>query len=382
MSVAIVAGALANKPGNGGNAWVVLSWTLGLRRLGFDVHLVEEIEPGACADDLGRKVAPEASRNLAYFTRVTEAFSVSATLLCDGRSLVGLSSRELAALAADSSVIINISGHLRDPRILSLPRLRIFLDLDPGFTQAWHAAGNRGARLEGHDVFATIGERIGQPTCPIPTNGVAWIPTRQPVVLDEWPAATAPPVRGFTTVSTWRCPFGGVEIGGRMQTLKHHEMRRFIDVARRSDRDFELALAIEPGDDADRRLLVDHGWHLVDPGAVAADPHSFRDYVGSSSAEFSVAQGVYTATRCGWLSDRTARYLAMGRPAVVQDTNTALPTGMGLLTFRTVDQAVAATEEVARYPALHAAAARSLAATHLESGAVIGALLQRSGAFW
>jgi hypothetical protein len=376
----MVAGALANKPGNGGNAWVALSWALGLRRLGFDVHFVEEIALGACADESGRRVAPEASSNLAYFKSVTGAFGLPATLRCEGGSLAGLTSRELVAVATEAAVIINISGHLRDPRILSLPRRRIFLDLDPGFTQAWYAAGDPGAHLDGHDVFATIGERIGQADCPIPTGGIAWIPTRQPVVLDEWPLPTTVPVRGFTTVSTWRCPFGGVEIGGRMQTLKHHEMRRFIDVARRSDSEFELALAIEPDDSADRRLLVDHGWHLVDPREVAAEPHSFREYVQSSSAEFSVAQGVYTATRSGWLSDRTARYLATGRPAVVQDTNTSLPTGAGLLTFRTVDQAVAATAEVARYPALHAAAARSLAETHLESGAVIGELLHRAEA--
>src|SRR5437870_115509 len=138
---AIVAGALANKPGNGGEAWVRLSWALALKRLGFDVHFVEEISPATCTDADGNPAEVEESVNLAYFLDVTTAFGLAATLRCQGRSVAGLSTTALEQHAATSDLLVNISGHLGDSRVLSLPRRRVFLDIDPGFTQVWHSEG-------------------------------------------------------------------------------------------------------------------------------------------------------------------------------------------------------------------------------------------------
>jgi hypothetical protein len=378
VSIALVGGALANKPRNGGEAWVRLSWMLGLQRLGHAVHLVEEIDPSVCVDAAGAPARVEDSVNLDHFRSTLRRFGLHGTLLCDGATASGLPRTELLDLAASADLLLNISGHVRDAEVLRGPRRRIFLDIDPGFTQAWHAAG-QDVGLRGHDVFATIAERIGTPGCSIPTCGVEWVHTRQPVVLDEWSATDAAPLRGFTTVATWRCPFGPVEVGGAVHSLKHQEMRRLADVPLRSGRDFEVALSIDPADGADRERLRNGGWSIVDPLDVVASADSFRDYVASSAGEFSAAQGVYAATRSGWLSDRTARYLASGRPAIVQDTATTLPTGAGLLTFADRDGAVAAVAEVMRDYASHAAAARQIAETHLDSDLVVGALLERAG---
>lgn len=379
MTVAIVAGALANKPHNGGNAWVAMSWAVGLRRLGFDVHFMEEIDPAVCVDAESRPVSAAESVNFEYFSHVTKAFAMPASLTCKGRSVGESGSTHFLDVAASAALLINISGNVREQAVLSRVGCRLFLDLDPGFTQAWHAGNDAGARLLGHDAFATIGERIGQGGCAIPTNGLEWIPTRQPVVLDDWPLADVDAGRGFTTIARWRCPYGAVDIAGERLTLKHQQMRRFLAVATESPYDFEMAVDIDSADSSDRALLLESGWRVVDARSTVAEPHDFREYVRTSTAEFSAAQGVYASTRCGWLSDRSARYLAMGRPVVVQDTGTVLPTGTGLVTFRTLDEARTCTELVMRHLPEHRRAARALAEEYLESGKVIGALLDRIG---
>lgn len=388
MERAIVAGALANKPFNGGEAWVRLSWARGLRRLGFDVALVEEIEPEVCVDARGAPAPFEESANRAWFEKVTSEFGFGgrAALLArgsrpiGGAAIQGMTWAELVDFADDAAILVNVSGHLTAPPILRAPRHRAFVDIDPGFTQLWHAAGLADVHLGGHDSHFTIGENIGSADCPIPVNGIRWRPTRQPVVLDDWPVASGEFDR-FTTVGSWRGPYGPIEYEGRVYGLKVHEFRKVLPLPGRVDPTLEIALAIDPADVRDRAALLAHGWRLVDPRRVAADPAAFRRYVCESGAEFSVAQGIYVETGCGWLSDRTARYLAAGRPAVVQNTGFSrrLPAGEGLVPFRTLEQAARAIEDVAADYDRHRRAARSLAETWFDSDLVLGRLLEDAG---
>jgi hypothetical protein len=384
VATAIVSGALANKPFNGGEAWVRLSWLLGLRRLGFDTYFVEELAAGDCVTESGRPADFSSSANRAYFESVVAEFGLSdrAGLLYEGgRESSGLDLVELADRAAGADLLVDISGHLTAEEILTGPRVRLYVDLDPGFTQAWHADERLGFRLEDHDHYATVGLNVGGPAWSIPAGGIEWIPTLPPVLLDEWPAC--PPVPGpprFTTIATWRSPYGPLEIGSRTMGSKHHEFRRLIELPERLEgATFELALDIHPGDSADLESLRAHGWRVVDPGDVASTPPVFRDYVHGSSAEFSVAQGVYTESSSGWFSDRTAAYLASGRPAVVQGTGLVgeLAPGRGLLTFDALPAAIARAEEAIESHARHCEAARSFAVEHLDSDRVLGRLLER-----
>jgi hypothetical protein len=386
MTIAIVGGALANKPFNGGEAWVRLSWALGLRRLGFETYFVEELTSTSCVDRSGLPVAFPASANRAHFETVVTDFGLDqhASLLCDGgREWSGLGLAEIRELAAGAALLVNISGHLTTEEIVCGPRTRLYLDLDPGFTQAWHADAGLDYEIAGHDHYATVGLNLGRPGCAIPDCGIDWIPTLPPVLLECWPVtpAQAGPPR-FTTVASWRSPFGQLELDGRTMGLKHHQFRRLIELPERvAGATFELALEIHPGDDADREALESHGWAIVEPRAVAATPLGFRDYVSASTAEFSVAQGVYVESGSGWFSDRTAAYLAAGRPALVQDTaiGADLRPDEGLLTFSTPDEAVAGAERIAADPAAHAAAARRFAEQHLDSDLVIARLLAAIG---
>lgn len=375
MALAIVAGALASKPGNGGEAWVRLSWVLGLRRLGLDVWLVERL-PAA---------EPEGKR---FFERVVAEFGLgerAALLGAGGEPLFGIGEAELGEVAADAEVLFDVSGHLGEGPILTAPRTRVYVDLDPGFTQAWHTDPDLDFSVAGYDRYLTVGQSIGRPDCPVPTGGIEWVPTLPPVLLEEWEPAPRPPGRlRFTTVATWRSPYGGLVIGGREMGLKHHQFRRFAELPRRvPGGDFEIALSIHPGDAADLELLRENGWKLVKPAEVAGTPAAFRDYVRGSGAEFSVAQGVYVKAQTGWFSDRTAAYLASGRPALVQDTGaralfqtTGSQKRLAPLRFDDLDAAVGGAEEIAAEWEEHSRAARAFAEEHLDSDRVLGRVLE------
>ena len=384
MATVIVGGALANKPGNGGEAWVRLSWALGLRRLGFDVWLVEQIAPDACVDDDGQAAGFEECSNRLHFERVTEEFGLegSATLIYgDLEATAGAPYETLLDRAAEAELLVNISGHITRDELLGGPRTRVYVDLDPGFTQLWHAAATPGLRLAEHDHYVTVGMNVGTARCRLPTSGIEWHPTLPPVLLDEWPAAEPPrePMR-FTTVATWRSPYGRVELNGEPQGLKHDEFRKLIELPYRAPSlEFEIALDIHPADAADLEALRAHGWKIVDARTAVRDPRAYRDYIQGSAAEFSVAQGVYVSTRTGWFSDRTACYLASGRPALVQDTglDANLPLGAGLLTFSDLEQALEGAEVIERDYAARCRAARGIAERYLDSDLVLTRLLER-----
>jgi hypothetical protein len=371
MTTLVVGGAIANKLLNGGEAWVRLSWIRGFQRLGFEVHFLEQIDPGASLEDAR-----------AYFDRVMEQFGLtgSATLIVGDRETAsGLSGEEALELAAEADLLVNISGNVRSQELLSRFTRRAYVDLDPGFTQFWHAAGNSGAGLEGHDVYFTVGENIGTERCPIPTAGIDWRPVPPPVVLEDWPRVDA---RGsFTTVGAWRGTFGPVEHNGRTYGLKVHEFRKVIELPRRAPgAEFEIALDIHPGDVADRDALIANGWRLTDPRVEVPGPLEFRRYVQRSGAGFSVAQGIYVDTESGWFSDRTVRYLASGKPALVQDTGFSrnYPVGEGLMPFRTLDDAIESAERITAEYERHSAAARALAEERFDSDKVLTRFLEEA----
>lgn len=386
VAVAVVAGALANKPLNGGEAWVRLSWLLGLRRLGYDGHLVERLPGSACVDRAGAQATFDDSLNRVHFDRVVDDFGLAgrATLLDEkGVTMRGLAIDQVRELVAEAEVVFNLSGHL-PPDLLPAGRgTRVYVDLDPGFTQVWHADPRLGFRLAGHDRHVTVGLNLANGRAALPPTGIEWVPTLPPVLLDEWPAQPLPTTRPFrfTTVAGWRSPYGPLRLGGRTLRLKHHEFRRAAGLPPLvAEASFELALDIHDDDAGDRAELERHGWSIVDPHGAGGDPAAYREYLRGSGAEFSVANGVYVATRCGWFSDRTAAYLATGRPALVQDTGIAdLPLGEGLITFSNLRQAADGARRIVRDPEREGRAARALAEERLDSDLVLARLLAAIG---
>jgi len=379
MKTVVVSGALANKPFNGGEAWVRLSWVRGMAKLGWEVHFVEQISPGACVDKDGRPATVQESANLAYFNGVAErlGWGGSAALLVEQTGQVfGCEYSQLLSLAEKAELLINISGNLTAQALFGRFRRKVYIDIDPGFTQAWHQQGIGGVHLREHDAYYTIGENIGTAHCGIETGGIPWRATRQPVVLADWPAAPATIPARFTSVATWRGPFGPVNFGDKVLGSRAHEFRKFVVLPRHVESPMELVLRIDDSDVRDRDSLAQNGWRLINPVRVS-EPEDFRDYIRGSAAEFSVAQGVYVGTQCGWFSDRTARYLACGKPALVQDTGFGrnLPVGEGLVCFRDLEDAKRGAIDILANYEWHSRAARRIAEQYFDSDTVLGKLL-------
>jgi hypothetical protein len=364
-----IAGCVAQKPAHGGHTWQFLQYLLGFRGLGWDVLLLDAVEPG-CGD-------PHEGARFLGRTMAQAGLDGCWALSAGDGTWLGRARDEVIEAVRCSELLVNVMGFLRDEAVMDAARLRVFLDTDPGFPQMWHTLGLHDA-FAGHDAHVTIGERIGRADCTIPACGIDWITTPQPIALDAWPVA-APASGRFTSVATWRGTYGPVEYQGVIYGMRVHEFRRFAELPARTGLPLELALDIDPGEERDLQLLDANGWIRVDPRMVVGDPWSYRRYVQGSGAEFAVAKGMYVQSRSGWFSERSMCYLASGKPVVTQDTgfNERVETGAGLLAFNTLDEAVAAVEEVARDPEGHARAARSVVERHYRADVVLSRLLER-----
>ncbi len=365
----LLGGMVAGDPHHGGASWAVLQYVAGLSALGHEVVLAEPV-PVESLDPEGEVVS--------YFRALPLIEGRGALLGRGTERTCGLSYSQLLEFARDADLLLNVSGMLRDEKLLEAVPVRAFLDLDPGFNQVWQATGSE-MGFDLHTHFVSVGVRIGAEDCPIPTLGRNWIPTLPPVSLAHWPLADAAPERdAFTSVGHWRS-YGSIEHGGVGYGQRAHSLRALVELPRRSKARFELALGIHPDEVDDLRALRENGWSLVDPREVAGSPSAYAAYVRGSQGELSVAKSGYVNSRSGWFSDRSACYLASGRPVVAQDTGFGelLPVGEGLLSFEVTEEASAAVAKVKADMERHRRAARDLAEAHLDSYTVLSRLLER-----
>lgn len=366
----VVAGSIAQQPAHAGHTWVFLQYLLGFRRLGFDVLFVDRL-----TRDMGA-----GARGAHYLREVMKQFELEDAycLLGEGTEvLAGIDRDEALERSRNSTSLVNVNGFLRDPDFLAVVPRRVYLDIDPGFGQMWKELGLHNP-FTNHEIFVTIAEKIGRPGCRVPTCGLEWITTRPPLVLDLWRVSTAHG-DAFTSVGTWRGPFDAIEFDGTSFGLRAHEFRKFFELPRLTGERFELALDIDDAEVSDLDLLHRTGWRLLKPEAVASSPEDYQDFVGHSKAELMVAKNMYVETRGGWFSDRSACYLASGRPVVAEDTGLVglYPLGEGLLTFNTVEEAAEGVASVSSNYARHSRAARELAEAEFDSDKVLSALLER-----
>jgi hypothetical protein len=378
----VVAASIASVPGQGGWTWAVLQYVVGLRRLGHRVTLVDPLPATALQPG---DVPLGDSANAAYFRACIREFELegaAALVVTDGsRQTVGPMYEDVVRAIRRSDLLINVSGVLRDPALRDRARRRVYLDLDPAFTQLWHAVQGIDMGFAEHTDFATIGLAIGEAGCPVPPCGIQWVRTPQPIVLDRWPAVNGcDRAAPLTTVANWR-GYGSIEYKGVLYGQKAHAWRELMPLPTRTPERFVVALAIHRDEGADLQALEANRWTVVAPSLVTATPAAFQQFVQRSKGELGVAKTGYVASRCGWFSDRSICYLASGRPVLAQETGFSrfLPTGEGIIAFEDLDQALATIEQLnARY-AVHARAARAIAETFFDSDRVLPALLERLG---
>ena len=349
----------------------------------MQTYYVEQIASRHCVDDRGQTVPFAESANVAYFEHVMREAGLTraSALICDGGPQTsGVAYRELLDVAEAADLLLNITGHLTlEPLMRRLRRKAYSISIRASRSSGTRRARRRPlerSRLPLHDRREHRHARLPHPVRGYPLASHA--STRGPhrrrgcnSAVDRAVHDDRQLARALRSDST---RFNDVRVEGPRVQEAHRP-------AAAGSAEFEIALDIHPADARDLHLLRGHGWRIVDPRQVVPDPQSFDDYILGSDAECSAAQGVYVATNSGWFSDRTARYLAAGKPALVQDTgfSRTFPVGEGLIAFRTVEEAVRGVDAIQRDPRRHQQASRALAAEFFDSNTVIGRLLDEVG---
>jgi hypothetical protein len=362
-----------------------LHYLLGLQRLGYDVYYIED-SARWIYDPRLNDLSPDPTGNLATVIPALEAHGLGDKWAFRGKypdgKTYGLSDAQIDELYRDADAFLNVTGaqEIREEH-LQVKR-RIYVESDPFASQVKVAKGDASMirTLEAHDVLFTFGENIGAADCGIPVDPrFNWLPTRQPVLLDLWPVVPTKTNAAFNTITTWHNKGKNIEWqGDTWYWTKDREFEKFIDLPkRRPGVPFELAAGVS--DDA-RELLTNNGWQLADSVAVSTSVDSYRNYISSSRGEFTVARDQYVRPNTGWFSDRTACYLAAGRPVITQETVfSKFYSGKGLFGFRTMDDIVAAVDAIDSDYAAHCRGAREIAEEFFAAEKVVGSLMQRAG---
>ena len=360
----------------GGFSWHHLQYLVGLQRLGHKVTFFEHYGwADSCYDPARNIMTSDPSYGIAHLKQLLRPYGLDNDwcYLAEDGSTYGIPRERLAQLCRASDVYFNLSNINWIPE-LEQCRRRVLVDTDPVFTQI--GAHGLGGPYSKYHLLFTYGENVHQPGCTMPTGGAQWIPTRQPVVLELWPVQAADRLASFTTVMNWSA-FGDQQQDGKFYGQKDRVFEPFFSLPITSRQSMEIAVKV-PANLGER--LASGGWRLADPLEVSRDPFTYQRYLRSSRAEFSVAKHGYVVTRCGWFSERSAAYLASGRPVVVQDTGFSdwLEPGSGIIPFKTAEEALAGIEEINHRYEFHCRAAREIVQEYFDARKVLATLIQRA----
>ena len=367
-----------------GVACQALHYLLGIEQLGYEPWYIEDSGANPY-DPWANSVVMDCDYNVAYLRRIMEHYGFGGRwAYWDAINNVryGLPCDRIRSLCAEAAAVINLCGatRLRDEH-LACP-VRIMIDTDPVYEQMKYAKADQASRayLDAHTHFFTYGENLGAPDCPVPLCGVPWRPTRPPVDLRLWPALRDTPAC-FTTIGTWENRGKNIEFEGSQYVWsKHVNFLQFLDLPRRRPRTC-FRMAMLPPDEHVRAAIEGCGWGVVDPRPISADMSRYHDFITHSGGELTVTKDIYVRPNSGWFSDRSACYLAAGRPVVTMRTGFSkfYPVGRGLFEYTTHEEALAAIDAItADYPS-HSREARTLAREYFSADRVLAALLAATG---
>ena len=364
--------------------WHYLQFAMGLAQLGHDVYYLEDScffegdEQPWFYDPIAKCMSINPSNNLQFAKDIIEKVGLEDRwALFDAQEAHwrGPAQDRVLDLCASADLLLNVSAAnpLRGP-LTQIP-VRAFIDTDPVFSQVRILTNPiRRDLAKQHNCFFTFGENIASRQSNAPDDGFPWQATRQPVVLDAWPVTPGPKRGHFTTLMAWDS-FKKEEYAGVRYGMKSDSFGEFLNFPKMVNAPVELGL-FDPS--AAPETLQTQGWSVCDAKPKTNDPWTYQSYIRESKAEFSVAKHGYVSTRSGWFSDRSATYMASGRPVLVQETGFSdwLPTGLGVLPFNTLEEAVAGADDIDRRYEIHCQAARALAEEYFDSRKVLARLIE------
>jgi hypothetical protein len=364
----------------GGHFWVYLQYVLGLRQLGCDVYWLEAFRTkGRAEQEAALATFRERMRRYGLdskaFVYVTEAEKPSSEL--PARYVEG--DRDAAEAVFDKADLLLNFHYAISPALLTRFQRTALVDIDPGLLQFWISRGQ--LTVPRHDLYFTIGENVGTPGGRIPDCGLSWISIRPPVSLDHWPYHFDPNCEAFTTVSIWDSSDWVVDGDQKYENTKRVAFLEYSDLPRLTRQPLELALFLRRQRDMKEwKEMEGRGWQIRLSRDVAATPEMYQKYIQGSRGEFSCAKRSYIEFQNAWVSDRTACYLATGKPVVVQNTGPSafLPNGEGMFRFTTPQQAAQAFDIINADYEHHCSAARKLAEAHFDAKKVMERILSHA----
>lgn len=384
----IVVTGLIGQYAFGGVTWDYIQYVLGFRALGHDVWYLEDSANWAY-DPVKQEPSADCSHNVSYLDRIMREFDMGDRWIYrnepDGKYHGIADEKTAEKIIAEADVLANVSGACWLRPVTAAPKTKLFLDGDPMFTHIKLTRGSKDYldRVLSHDKHYTFGLNVGQPGCKVPTAGLTWRPTVQPIAREWWERTLMPPNachiadNAWTTVMNW-ASYKPEEFEGATYGQKDIEFLHFAELPAHTKEKFVLAMGQGPGKSRPTEYLESQKWKIIEPDIHLPDYASYHDFLSNSKAEWSIAKNGYVQSHSGWFSCRSACYLAAGKPAVVQDTGWSdhLPSGDGVIGFRTMEEAVKGIESVAENYEHHCQAARTYAQTYFDAAKVCAELLE------
>ena len=398
----IVVGTLANDP-YAGMAWMHMQMVVGFLRLGHNAYYFEITSAWPQNPELEMRV-DNVEYAVPYLNRVAESFGIGdrwayRSTFASPAEWYGMSKLKAEDLLANADIVFNVSSATRSIKEeMKVGRL-VYYGTDPVYHEImFHQKDEYTISLVNeHDDVVTYGENIGNADCPIPALPNLRAKTRQPVLMDHW-SNNVIPNNNFTTIGNWKQGGRDLSFNGEVYYWsKHHEFLKFMDVPLRTDQSIELAMNLTKPEnihhgegtvvpalgiaEEEYMLLISNGWKMTSGPALSRDPMTYRDYIIHSRGEFTFAKDQNIRLRSGWFSERSACYLAAGRPVITQDTgfSSILPTGEGLFAFTTIEDIIYAFEEINSNYKKHSQAALDIAQSYFKAETVLAKLLHDLG---
>ncbi|MBD1918052.1 MULTISPECIES: hypothetical protein [Cyanophyceae] len=368
-----------------GVTYQFLNYLIGLRNLGYDVYYVEDSSRWLY-DPKTDILTPKVTENLQEIVPILDAYGFHERWVFRdylSGECYGMTSSQLLQLYQDADACLNVTGDqdIKDEQLTC--RRHVYIESDPVISQFKLADGDVKMikHLAHHDTFFSFGENLGNADCGVPVGQYEWKPTRQPVVLSLWQHSYGAG-ETYNTIATWNNK--GKDITYRGETYywrKARELEKFLDLPHKSPLKFEIAANVSKDEKITvKELLNQHGWQQSDAVKLSQDIQRYQTYIQTSRGEFTVAKDQYTRLRTGWFSDRSACYLAAGRPVITQETGFSkfLPTGKGLFSFQTMEDILVALDEIESDYEGNCRAAREIAAEYFAAEKVLGSLMERA----